>query len=582
MKTLAERLKLTARKITNSFVPLALSTVLAVSGIQGCASYSKIHRPEPPEETAKYSSKYEESVMRDMRNMPERRQDRNYYAAIWNFTNSWVTPDSAKNKILSSLDSLSVLEDRNKVDSIIDNYFFSFNTTPGDSVNSFTVWLKEIADYCHNAGISHPNAIDVERYYDDIGLGLLRMVGVPIKKLPKIPPSRLEKRRGILDKRMLEDEVATIVIDWENGRGNTWYQEEMLGSGFWVYVTDEFIMSRTRSEKNPIKKSGLENSFVIGEKHELSQRPVPVHDEEKKLNESSVDPRLIVVFDPSDSSRNKTFLNYAIKVDDFIRQRGDTAELAFKIKYRLTPPDFGRTIFADSIVFDKVIQGYKKGEGGVLSFQEPLIFLPADRELRYVLGLDVLNREDEHYKIFIGRSTEKRRGDMHVGDGWLVEDSAQDDRRYIGGSRPLAFPNLEPGQRVNFMIQLPYTKVDNSLGLNPAHVRLRFIKKEKDDFPRGRVEILPLSAVGGTPIRQEQDIAQGKYMFNPLELVNNEKGFAIANFNLSPSTFNIATFNVPNVEEGNYRIVAHRISGNPPKITASITSPTFHVKNKKK
>ncbi len=551
-------------------LPLALSAGLALSGCASTIKSDKVYGPPTPEQTsdkkqksalekATYSSRFEESIMRDI----PHGEDRDYYAGVFSFTNSWMNPKSIKNEFLDSLSRYSVVEDKRKADYLISVYTIEYNKSTTDTTSSFERAIREAAKICNNKGAIHPNENYISRYYDDLGKRiLLEMVRMGVSKdnirllYSTIGGHTDDRRRTTLSKSLLEGpEVATYKIDWKDGRGDTYYQEDMAASSAWWTVCGDQISEMAASkEKDIVQRQRQVNREIDRELHRLSQRPVVVGDTATTMKSGAVDVGIEVVLD-TQTGRYRPVLNLGVRYDGFVVN--DT--LKVKAEYSIKRLGNDRDILLKGEVdIAEFVPNFssKKGKGYVYPVQRWLPALPNDmgsgKLETLVLGWDISNAKNEHDKRHMGFLVGQIDSNFYIGRGWIVTGNKQTNSKFVGGVPPDAFENYLPGDTVNFLI----TNNPKNANGDKALVRFRFSLSDKS--AKGEGQPLPISSIGiigkGGEI-YEQIIDSTNLSDKPFE-INYKEGDVIANVTPDKSGINVVPVEIPKLKEGSYDVKA--------------------------
>ena len=238
-------------------LPYVLVGSLSAYGY-GCAGLNltpeqvRAKKPKPLSETVEYVSKYEESVIREM----PQGYERDYYASIWNLFNRWY-PENVKKMALSSIDTLSVVDQKPIVDSLINVYTLPLDKQPDEPGNQFLKKdLPEIINWCNSNFVSHPGSLHLIQYYDDVGLLTLGR-GVPEK-----PGNRGEQEKAITTSRIRFEgpPVDTWRITWSDTDGKDIFQDD--GYGYWKWVSNSNAQARAQNEGDS-KKPGRDYEKML-------------------------------------------------------------------------------------------------------------------------------------------------------------------------------------------------------------------------------------------------------------------------------------------------------------------------------
>ena len=541
-------------------LPLALSAGLALSGCATTFPSSEQVREKKQKsalEKATYSSIYEESFMRGL----PQGEDRDYYAGVWSFAKNWMTPVDIKKEFLDSLSHYSVVEDKRKVDSLISVYTMEYNKSIVDTVSSFERAIREAAKICNNKWAIHPNENYASKYYDDLGNRiLLEMVRAGVSKdnirnlYSTIGVHKDDHRRIGSTKATLEGpEVATYKIDWKDGRGDTYYQEDMsASSGWWKVCGDEVSEMRASAEKDIVKRQTQIKNDVVGELHRLSQRPVSVGDTATAIKSGVVDVGIEVVLDPQTGSY-RPVLNLGGRYDNFVFN--DTLNVKGKYVIKRLGDDKNILLQGDIDIAEFVSDfDSKKGKGYVNSTQGFLPALPSGigkgKLETLVLGWDIYNAKNEHDKRHMGFSVGQIDSNFYIGRGWIVTGNKQVSSKFVGGVPPDAFENYIPGDTVNFLL----TNNPTSVNGDKALVRFRFTsindkKKQTGEYP-------PVTVKGFKDIGDAlEQIIDSTEMADELD-IGYLKGDVVANITPNGSGINVVPIEIPKLKEGHYDVKA--------------------------
>ena len=530
--------KNTALKAGRRVLPYIASLSMAAYGL-GCAgtfpSPEKVRemKPKPTSETVQYKSKFEESVIRDS----PKGFERDKYAALWTLFNyrypEYLREDLFGNKKKKgSLDTLSVVENKSTVDSIINIYTSSLDQQPDEPGNSFLVRdLSEIVKWLNDGGLTYPNELHLSEYFDDVGK---HVVG---KGIPQgVGMSKFEKARTNSAIQYNGPGLETWRLTWDEEDGEYIFQDD--GHGRWTLVSNSIAEESSSGEKDEYSKFrraiGITTSIV----HKEFQGPISVKDEDKKLDANSADVNVASYLDTTNWSSYLTAINFGPRIIDFL----DDSTLFFKGKYRISVLGSDQMVLSGEFSRVGTFPNYKdigKGDVGAFQFSTPRIpqeFIKRDRN-SYVFGLDVENSDGEHYKTLEELFIDNPNVGSH-GYGWIVQ--RENNSGYIGG-RPPAFKSYNsPGDTLDLLLQIPNLEPDEN---GNYRANMQFYTILKDDFKEGRVEVGPLWTMPGVPpdaYRQPQ-----------------KRRFAVRDINLGSSRgFASVPVVIPKLDNGIYQIVA--------------------------
>ncbi|MBI3623104.1 hypothetical protein HY212_03435 [Candidatus Pacearchaeota archaeon] len=559
-------------------LPYALFLGLAASGY-GCAGIVpspeqvRAMRPKPLEETVQYKSKFEESVIRDS----PKGYERDYYAAIWTLFNS--RPDKTNKEVLSKLDTLSVVGNKKAVDSLI--YFYTWNKLdkqPGEPGISFLVQdLPEIIKWLDAKALVYSNELHLAQYFDAVGVNVLGR-GIPVDV--RVPD--LEKARTTSMGRYNGPGVETWRMMWGESDGTYIFQDD--GFGRWKLVSNDIDEQNSGSEKDDFSKIQRALDFAKERIHRDFQRPIHVQNEDKRLDSRSVDVNVLPLF-TEDLLSPYALINLGISLDDFVEDNILTA----RAKYIISREGSDEIAFQDSFYVHAPVSGNTKGLAITLQRLTKIfpIKVGEDKPLKYVLGIDIENGEDKHYKAFRYFFA----GVVGNYRGWLVDPGEKPS--FFGGRQPTAFDNLSPGDSLYAIIQSPI--FNNTLEDSLRHyfdntptvenVRLHFLPSPK----KFKVTTEPFIKVGPTAKEDSLgDIDLSSLKTSEAGEPNNtrnfgrESGFTITSFVPSGNTLNFIRSYVPNIKQnGLYDVVAEITLPNS-NARGYTTIENVYIKNKKK
>lgn len=572
LEKLLKSAKKELKKVGRSALPYVLSLGLAATGY-GCAGAFpnpqevREMKPKPTSETVQYKSKFEESVIREM----PQGYERDYYAAVWNMFNRWF-PEEIKKKALSSIDTLSVVTQKPIVDSLINVYTLPLDEQPDEPGNQFLKKdFPEIINWCNSNFVSHPGALYLSQYFDDVGLLVLGN-GVPEKT-----GNRGEQEKAITTSRIRFEgpPVDTWRITWSDKKGENIFQGD--GYGYWKWVSNSNDQARAQNEGD-FQKQGKEYQqmmaslpFFQTRKNIEFKEGITVVNRDEKMDPNSIDPYVATTFDPYNLEGQCAVINLGINLENFF----DDSLASIRGSYNVSVLGTEEIFEKDSINIKMINRLGEEVNDSISKQVYPLQLITrnfpdgiANKGLtRGLLGLDLENAKGQHYKKTLPFLINKPNSDFNLLYGWFVRGNEYSHPDFIENRPFVSYEVFNPGDSIECLFQIPGMD-----GSGTAHMRFRFERRaeQKKRVSMGSIEPVPPEWNPNIPEKIPYEI--------PFE-----EGTFIANINPSLTTFNIIKVAVPKLREGNYMISAdcYMQKEDRMKQTSTILFPDIYISEKK-
>ncbi len=455
---------------------------------------------------------FEQSVLKSRLSEEEKL----YYAAVWTSLGFFQGTDEAR----AMLAPLDIVTQRREIDSIINVLFLPLDSDPITPGNTFLEGLADKIDFAEHRGFVHTPGAFLTDSFDDIGI-LILLNGLPLSA------DVIETAPILCGPRLLFS-VPEYHIAWQPA-DDYMFQEDC--SGYWRICGERAIQKF--------------NEELIG--------GVAEFDPDEPLNERSVLARPVALRDTSDWESGWVVMNVGLRTKDFTRDSSGWKRIRVRGALTVLPTGDTKPIVSDSTCMDIDLGREKPGRDDLVVQQRVKKVPRGDGERRvrgYVLGVDLVNSKDRHWKKSIPFPIGWSDDSVTVAYGWLLNDQAVDPA-CLGGRPPLIHDVIRQSDSLFLFFQLTGAGADLT-GRFRTHIRLRFIRQEtraeEVTFSRlYRLGTEPLTRGGAAEVSAA----------TVLGMVET----ASANSNVTFGTM------VPKVAKGTYKIVAecHRSVGVDPR-----------------
>lgn len=451
-----------------------------------------------------------------------------YYAAIWTSLGFFRGTDEAR----AMLAPFDIVTQRREVDSIASVLFLPLDSDPITPGNSFLGGLAEKIGYAEHRGFVHTPGAFLTECFDDIGV-LVLLNGVPLTTLV-----------------VLEDtdicpicKVETYLVAW----GGEDYIFQKDGWGYWRMISTEGLDTRFPGGAPVVR------SFVMQRFNEQLIGGVAVFDPDLPLDEHSVLAKPVALRDTSDWESGWVVMNVGLRTKDFTRDSSGWKRIRVRGTLAVLPAGDTSPVLFDSTEMDVDLGREKPGRDDLVVQQRVKKVPRGDGERRirgYVLGVDLVNSKDRHWKKSIPFPIGWSDDSVTVAYGWLLNAQVVDPA-CLGGRPPLLHDVIQQGDSLFLFFQLTDAGADLT-GRFRTHIRLRFIRQETR---AEEVTFSRLYRLGTEPLTRGGDAEVSAATV--LGMVET----ASANSNVTFGTM------VPKVAKGTYKIVAecHRSVGVDPR-----------------
>jgi len=472
--------------------------------------------------------------------------EKGYYAAVWTSLGFFQGADSAR----QTLAPFDAVKQRRQADSAIQVLFLPLDSDPITPGNAFLLGLAEKLEYCRGRGFIHRGATTLTDYFDDAGL-LVLVNGVPTTTTAL--------------------SLRTIAISWG---GEDYYASQDL-MGRWRLASTETIQSKVqivckRGICGP-SDPGLIPSLTLREFTRHLTGGVAVFDPDEPLNEHSAIVQPVSVLDSTDWRSRWSVINLGLRAKDFVRDSSGWRCVRARGALTIASSGSERATTLDSVSLDIDLGRQKPGKDDLVVLQkvEKLGLIDGDRGMIHgcVLGVDIANSKDHHWKKSIPFPVGWSNDSVTLGYGWLLNPEAV-NVGCIGGRPPLIHDVVAKGDSLLLFFQLVGAASDPE-GHFRTHVRLRFIKEEER---KKEVILGKLYRLGTEPLASP----------GTLEVLPAATQLGMVETSSASSNVTFGT-HVPVVHEGFYKIVVecHRTTGTDPRPFEMIIFDNIRIKESK-